>query len=296
MTPLKTLVLAMMLGSAVLTAPAIAADNAPTVAAASARQGDEGARTQALLDRAEAHLREQGEQAMASFSRAGEFVDGELYVYVIDTQGNFLASGGSSTTLIGRNVIDLTDSEGRLFIRELLGDAQSRTSGRIEYRWANPVTGRNEPKIATYRRVGDRILVVGYYAPNASFELAKSLVWRAVHALKVSGESAFTRFNDLNGGFVQDDLYVFAIGIEDGIVHAHGAQPRQVGRKAAELTDTKGRHFLLEMIDIAKRQGEGEISYTFRNPLTLKNEAKRSYVVRVGNYLVGAGAYAGAAK
>jgi len=296
MTPFKTLVVAMMLGIGVLTGPSLAADTAPMAASASTRQSDEGARTQVLLDRAETHLREQGEQAMASFSRAGEFTDGELYVYVIDTQGNFLASGGSSTTLIGRNVIDLTDSGGRRFIREILGDAQSKTSGRIEYRWANPVTGRNEPKIATYRRVGDRLLVVGYYAPNASFELAKSLVWRAVHTLKVSGESAFARFNDLNGGFVQDDLYVFVLGIEDGIVHAHGAQPRQVGRRAAEITDPKGKHFLLEMIETARRQGEGEVSYTFRNPLTLKNEAKRSYVVRVGNYLVGAGAYAGAAK
>ena len=296
MTPLKTLVFAMLLGSAALTGHSFAANAAPTAASASARQGDEGARTAALLDRAEAHLREQGAQAMASFSRAGEFVDGELYVYVIDTQGNFLASGGSSTTLIGRNVTELTDSEGRFFIRELLGDARSKTNGRIEYRWANPVSGRNEPKITTYRRVGEHILVVGYYAPNASFDLAKSLVWRAVHTLRVSGESAFTRFNDLNGGFIEDDLYVFVIGIEDGIVHAHGGQPRQVGRKAAEVIDPKGKHFLLEMIDVAKRQGEGEVTYTFRNPLTLKNEAKRSYVVRVGNYLVGAGAYVGAAK
>lgn len=296
MTPLKTLILAMMLGSAVPTGTVLAADTTPTAAAASARQGDEGTRTQTLLDRAEAHLREQGDQAMASFSRAGEFVDGELYVYVIDAQGNFLASGGSSTTLIGRNVTDLTDSEGRLFIRELLGDARSRTSGRIEYRWANPVSGRNEPKIATYRRVGDHILVVGYYAPNASFDLAKSLVWRAVHTLKIGGESAFTRFNDLNGGFIQDDLYVFVIGIEDGVVHAHGAQPRQVGRKAADIADPTGKRFLLEMIDVATRQGEGEVSYTFRNPLTLKNEAKRSYVVRVGKYLVGAGAYVRASK
>lgn len=296
MTPLKTLVAAMLLGCAVMSGPAAAIDATTGNAATITRQGEEGSRTQALLDRAEAHLREQGGQAMASFSRAGEFVDGELYVYVIDTQGNFLASGGSSTTLIGRNVTDLTDSEGRLFIRELLGEAKARASGRIEYRWANPVTGRNEPKIATYRRVGDHILVVGYYAPNASFDLAKSLVWRAVHTLKVSGESAFTRFNDLNGGFIQDDLYVFVIGVEDGIVHVHGAQPRQVGRKAADITDPSGKHFLLEMIDVAKRQGEGEVSYTFRNPLTLKNEAKRSYVVRVGKYLVGAGAYVGAAK
>lgn len=69
MTPFKTLVVAMMLGIGVLTGPSLAADTAPMAASASTRQSDEGARTQALLDRAETHLREQSEQAMASFRR-----------------------------------------------------------------------------------------------------------------------------------------------------------------------------------------------------------------------------------
>lgn len=293
MTPLRTLVLAMMLGSAMLAGPLQAADIGSATTASSTRTAAEAARAQALLDRAETHLRERGEQAMASFSQAGEFVDGELYVYVIDTAGNFLASGGTSTTLIGRNVTELTDSEGRHFMRTILEGAKAKSSGQVEYRWNNPLRGRNEPKIATYRRVGDHILVVGYYAPNASFELAKSLVWRAVHELNVSGEGAFGRFNSLNGGYIQDDLYVFVIGIEDGVVHAHGGQPRQVGRKAADVVDASGKRFLEEMIKVAREKGEGEVRYTFRNPLTLKNESKRSYIVRVGKYLVGAGAYVG---
>lgn len=296
MPSLKTLVLAMLLGGAVLTSSSQAADTTAPAGAIATRASADAARTQALLDRAESFLREKGDQAMASFSRAGEFVDGELYVYVIDVDGNFLASGGSSTTLIGRNVTDLTDSQGRHFIREILNGAKAQPAGRVEYRWNNPIRGRNEPKIATYRRVGDRILVVGYYAPYASFELAKSLVWRAVHELNVSGETAISRFNNLNGGFIQDDLYVFVIGLDDGIVRAHGGQPRQVGRKAADLTDANGKHFLLEMIEVAKQRGEGEVSYTFRNPLTLKNENKRSYIVRMGNYLVGTGAYVGPAQ
>lgn len=294
MTQLKTLLAAMMLGGAMLTSPLEAADPAPPATAAKA--GDALARTQVLLDRAEARLVEQGDQAMASFSRAGEFVDGELYVYVIDTQGNFLASGGSSSTLIGRNVIDLTDSEGRHFIREILEAAKLKPSGRVEYRWNNPIRGRNEPKIATYRKVGERILVAGYYAPNASFDQAKSLVKRAAHELKISGEAAFARLGSLNGGFVQDDLYVFVVGIEDGIVHVHGGQPRQVGRKAADIVDAHGKRFLVKMIELARQKGEGEVRYTFRNPLTLKNENKHSYIVRVGDYLVGAGAYESPAR
>lgn len=244
-----------------------------------------------LLERAEARLREQGDQAFASLSRSDEFADGELYVYLIDIHGNFLASSGGSANLIGRNVSKLTDEDRFPFIRTIIQDAYSKNSGQLEYRWNNPQRGRIENKIAQWRRVGDQIAVIGYYNPHPSFEMAKSLLWRAVHTLNVNGEAAFDRFNSLNGGFVQDDLYVFVIGIDDGKVYAHGGMPRQVGRNANELVDVNGKRFGSEMIELARNQGEGEISYVYRNPLTLKNEAKRSYIVRSGNYLVGVGAY-----
>ncbi|WP_128106547.1 hypothetical protein [Azoarcus sp. DN11] len=63
-----------------------------------------------------------------------------------------------------------------------------------------------------YRKVGEVILVAGYYEPHASFELAKSLLWRAVHDLRQHGDRALERFNDLNGGFVQKRSYVVRVG------------------------------------------------------------------------------------
>lgn len=295
MNRLKPLLLALTTGLALSMTPAMttlahAADAATQAAAES------GAQARALLARAEQHLRDKGDEALASFSRADEFVEGELYVYAIDTQGNFLASGGSSVTLIGRNVTDLQDSEGRAFMREILEGARTAGDGRVEYRWRNPSTGRNEQKIALYRKVGERILVVGYYAPRASIELAKSLLWRAIHQYRSQGESAFARFNNLNGGFVQDDLYVFVIGLDDGLVHANGGHPRFVGRKGDDLTDASGKHFIREMIEVARTRGEGEVAYTWRNPVTQKVEQKRSHVVRVDNYLFGAGAFSGPAR
>lgn len=289
------LLIALTLGLAVPALPAHAIDGVASVQRA--QQSAEGsARAEALLDRAERHLAEKGDEALAGFSRAGEFVEGELYVYVIDTQGNFLASGGSSITLIGHNVTDLHDSEGRAFIREILDGARAQSAGRVEYRWHNPSTGRNEPKIASFRKVGERILIVGYYTPFASIELAKSLLWRAVHQYKVQGETAFARFNNLNGGFVQDDLYVFVIGLDDEMMYANGGHPRLVGRKSGELTDTRGKRFVREMIEVARTKGEGEVEYTWRNPLTQKVEEKRTHVIRVDNYLFGSGAFTGPAR
>lgn len=287
MTPLRTLILAAVLGIA-LNTMSLQAETAPA-----SEDRTAASRTQALLDRAEQRVRDKGEQAMATFSQAGEFQDGDLYVYVLGMDGKFIASGGSSSTLIGRNVREMTDSDGRPFFRQILDDAKTAKSGTVEYRWFNPVRNRAEPKIATYRVIGDRILVVGYYAPNASVELAKSMLWRAVHELKVHGDRAFERFNSLDSGFVHDDLYVFVVGLDDELVYAHGGSPRQVGRKAGDIVDARGKYFIREMIAVARNRGEGDVHYAWRNPANLKVENKHSYVVRVGNYLVGAGAYTG---
>jgi cytochrome c len=286
------LLFALSIGLTAPTLPVHATGNATN-----AQQDSEGsARAHALLDRAERHLLEKGDEALASFSRAGEFVEGELYVYAIDRKGNLLASGGSSITLIGRNITDLQDSEGRAFVREILEGAHTQGGGIVKYRWRNQTTGRDEPKIATYRIVGERILVVGYHAPFGTIELAKSLLWRAAHQYKIRGNAAFEHFNSLNGGFVQDGLYVFVIGLDDEMMYANGGHPRLVGRKAGELTDTKGERFVREMIDVARMKGEGEIQYTWSNPLTRKVEQKRSHVIRVDNYLFGVGAYTGLAR
>lgn len=261
-------------------------DPAPRPAAA------DGTRAQALLDRAVAYYRAKGEAALPAFHRVGEFQDGELYVYVLGSDGVMLTSGGSSSALIGRNVRDLRDSDGKPFFREILEAAAAKGSGTVEYRWLNRQHGKVERKVAYFRSLGDRILVAGYYAPRASAEQARSMMWRAVHELKQYGPGALERFNDLNGGFVQDDLYVFVVGLDDKRMYAHGAQPRLVDQDVGALKDSRGKPFIRQMVDMARTKGEGEVEYRWRNPVTGQEENKRTYLKRVDKYLVAVGAYA----
>ena len=62
MTPFKPLVVAVLMTVSTLSTPLHAADTSTATASASS----EAARTQALLDRAEAHVRAQGDPALAS--------------------------------------------------------------------------------------------------------------------------------------------------------------------------------------------------------------------------------------
>ncbi len=62
----------------------------------------------ALLAEAVSYYQQNGEKALAVFSRQGPFVKGDLYVYVINTM---LASGGPSVMLIGRDIHNTIDDD-----------------------------------------------------------------------------------------------------------------------------------------------------------------------------------------
>ncbi|NMG75947.1 cache domain-containing protein [Aromatoleum diolicum] len=273
-------------GAAIATASAGAAES---IAAAEAA---DSAAARALLDRAAARYRTDGEAALAAFSRAGEFVTGDLYVYVLGSDGVMKASGGPSINLVGRNISDLKDPEGKPFVREILDGAKANGSGTVKYRWLNRQHGKAEQKVVYYQSVGDSIIAVGYYVPYASAEQAKAMLWRAVHEINQDQQAAIRSFNDLNGGFVQDDLYVFVIGVDDMNMYAHGAQPRLIGKYSRDLRDPDGKLFVQEMMRRSKDEDIAEVDYLWRNPVTQKTAMKTSYVKRVGRYLVGVGAYA----
>ncbi len=145
---------------------ALGADAATPAANATASAEDEtldAGRAQVLLQRAVALYKETKDLALAHFSPQGEFVDDELYVYVVSTKGVMLASGGKPSSYIGSNVADLQDAVGKRFFREMLDKARTKGSGTVEYHWLNPVSNKTERKVAYFQKVKDRIIAVGYY-------------------------------------------------------------------------------------------------------------------------------------
>lgn len=248
----------------------------------------------ALLDRAAAHLQKNGpEQALAAFNDPnGGFVDGQHYVFVLDTDGTMLASNGASRALVGLNVMDLKDAAGKPFIRQIVEGASSADSGQVDYHWLNPADNKVENKTSLYRKVGDQILAVGYYIPRSSAEHAQKMLDEAVALMKRSGgETAFKAFNDPQGGFVINDEYVFAIGLEDGKYRASGASPNLVGVDVREITDAAGTPLFKQMIELAKDKGTGTVDYVWRNPATNAVEKKHILIRRVDDVLLGVGYY-----
>jgi len=260
-----------------------------TVARSSQKQA------QALLDKAVAYLQEHpAETAYAAFNnQKGRFVQGDLYVFVVDLDTGIMhANGGASEGLVGMNVLDLRDAAGKPLIREMVEVAKTKGSGSVEYVWLNRQTNHIESKTSLVQRVGNNVVAVGYYVPRGAPEEARDLLKRAATALRANPQEALTAFNTPSGRFSHYDLYVFVVGINDGKYYAMGANPGLVGLDVKDMKDAAGKPIIQDMIAIVKeKKGAGEYEYVWRNPANNKVEPKHSYIERVNDYLVGVGYY-----
>ncbi len=248
----------------------------------------------ALFDQAVKYLQANGpEKSWDAFSsRQGPFVKKDLYVYVIDRKGTYIANGAAPDTLVGLNVLDSVDAAGTPLFRHMIAVTDKQSEARIRYVWLNRKTNHVEPKNAWLYRSGDYILGVGYYSPHATALDAQKLLGEAVAFAIQNGLSNATKaFNDSRGAFVRDDLYVFAVNLDSGKFEAHGVNPAWTGTDALNLHDVEGHPLIQEMIDLAKSKGSGVVDYVWRNPITNAVERKRSFIQRVDNSLLGVGYY-----
>lgn len=130
-----------------------------------------------------------------------------------------------------------------------------------------------------------------YSADRATLKEAQGMLKKAVSFLKTNGkEKSFSAFNNPKGKFIDRDLYIFVLDMK-GTVASYGANRAMIGRDLFSLKDPDGKQFVKEMVDIAKTKGRGSVDYKWTNPISKKIENKRVFFERVGEYIVGCGAY-----
>ena len=117
---------------------------------------------------------------------------------------------------------------------------------------------------------------------------AKAMALHAAAFLQQNGaEKAFPVFDAPSGSFHDRDLYVMVYD-STGRNVAHGANHALIGKDLIGLKDTDGVYVVRAIVAV---KTEGWVDYRWPNPVSKKLAPKTTYVVRVGNYLVGVGAY-----
>ncbi|MGR3963122.1 calcium channel protein [Pseudomonas sp. 910_23] len=260
------------------------------VHAATAQEADAQA-AKALLEKALAYYHKQGDKAFAAFSRQGEFIDQDRYVFVVNTQGVLLASGGPSSALIGRDVSEVLGPDLQASFKQALSVPESQGIQQADYRWQNWNDGKVEHKHVFYQRVGERILAVGYYLPRATPGQARALRNKAVEALVKDETGTLKAINSLQGGFLQDDLYVFVVDLNTRRYVAHGTNLRLINTDFAKIKDPDGKPVGVPILKMMAEQDQGEYKYRWKNPVTGKVENKHAYVRKSGHFMVAVGYY-----
>lgn len=119
----------------------------------------------AMVKRVEAMFAKDGADATfkaVSDKSVAEFHDRDLYPFVYDMKGDCVAHG-ARPALIGKNLIDLKDQDGKYLIREMVTIAQGPGSGWVDYKWPNPLTNKIEDKTSYVEKMGDYLVGVGVY-------------------------------------------------------------------------------------------------------------------------------------
>ncbi|WP_114969248.1 cache domain-containing protein [Rhodoferax ferrireducens] len=126
------------------------------VVSVSALAQDHGTKDEAkaLANAALSHIKKAGnEQAFKDFTAdKANWTKKDLYVFVIDTKGAMLAHGANDK-LVGKNLLELKDQNGKPFMRELTALAASKGDGWVEYDWAHPVTKKVEGKASYVKAI-----------------------------------------------------------------------------------------------------------------------------------------------
>jgi signal transduction histidine kinase len=110
-------------------------------------------------------LAEKGAQFIRQYGKDPIFNHGALYLAMRDLKGITLAH--PTTSLIGKNLLDVPDADGKLFRHDMVAIANGAGRGWVDYKFRNPATGKVEAKTTYVLRSGDVALEAGIYKPEA---------------------------------------------------------------------------------------------------------------------------------
>jgi signal transduction histidine kinase len=126
--------------------------------------GGTKAEAKTSVEKAYAYLKTNGkEKTLAEISKPnGRFDKGEVYVFAYNLKGTIIAHP-KNQELIGKNVYNIPDEDGKLFRKDIVELANEKGSGWVDYKYLNPGTKKIGCKTSYVLKAGDIVLCCGVY-------------------------------------------------------------------------------------------------------------------------------------
>jgi signal transduction histidine kinase len=249
----------------------------------------------AVMD-AVGQIEKNGQSALSLFhDPTGPFIAKDAYIFVYDMKNGVNLALPAFPNLEGRNLLDVKDTEGKQFVREMIRLVETSGSGWIDYMWPKP--GESVPtqksSYVSKAKMGDQWVLVGcgVYLADAPKAVSTSkkitapelmaLVREGAAILERQGEKAYLEFRTKGSKWFHDDTYLFVWNM-DGTRVFHAANPEREGQNDRDIKDVLGRPFGKMFLEAAASpSGEGWIHYMYPEPDSLFPTCKSTFVKRV---------------
>lgn len=216
------------------------------------------------------HIRDQ----IADLLRNARY-DGSNYLWMQDLNSKMLFHP-IKATLSGKDLSDLKDAEGNYPIKEMSQVAQKNGEGTVSYLWTKPGEEIPKLKISYIRRIKgtDWAIGTGSWLEDIT-EQMKSEALKQIAKMRLGTEKYFW-INDHGPKMVM-----------------HPIKPQLVGKDLSGVTDKKGKKLFLEIVQTAKDNGEGFITYWWDKPGSSTEVPKLSFVkeFKPWGWIIGMGIY-----
>lgn len=119
---------------------------------------------EAMVAKAVKHIGAAGKpKAYGDFTdKSAGWTDRDLYVVVYDLDGKVLAHG-QNAKMVGKELIDLKDADGKAFVRERVDLTKSKGKFWHDYKFTDPVTKKVLPKSMYCERQDETAVCAGVY-------------------------------------------------------------------------------------------------------------------------------------
>jgi hypothetical protein len=123
------------------------------------------AEAKAMVKKAVAYVKEVGrDQALVEFNNPkGKFIYKDLYIYAGTIEDAVTLAHPFTPALIGKNMMNLKDADGKPFIKEKNEMGKKYGGGEISYRWTHPQSKKVEMKYLYFEVVDGLTINCGYY-------------------------------------------------------------------------------------------------------------------------------------
>jgi len=259
----------------------------------------ESAQLVALVDEAVVLIRQEGPSAFKEFMIPGsKWRKGDIYIFVIDLNGK--VSVHEDTTLIGKNLFDLKDKNGKPFIKWFIQKATTdKEGGWTHYLWTKPGSDKSLWK-TTYVKLAktsagkEYVVGCGLYDMKMEKAFAVDAVDDAAALIRKEGKKALQILKDTTSEFVYKDTYVFVLD-STCVLLVDPPFPKLEGINVINYKGMTGKYVFREFMKTAKEKGSGWVDYLWPKPGETVQSNKTSYVKKVnlsnGWYVVGTGIY-----